>query len=348
MAEATFCPDCGTELAPGLVSCPGCRRLLHADQLKELAARADQATRDGDFPSALVAWRQALELLPAGSRQHEVVNAKIAELGQRVDANPAPTVPTGTDTDASAGSAGAAGKAGLAGLGAIGLLLWKFKFVAVLVLTKAKFLFLGLTKASTLFSMLLSMGVYWTAFGWRYAVGLVLSIYVHEMGHVYLLRRYGVAAGAPMFIPGFGALIRVKQRFGDPRQDARVGLAGPIWGLGAAVAAAAIGFATNGPIWTAIAKTGATLNLLNLIPIWQLDGGRAFRALGRTGRWFAIAITAIAWSLSEESLLVLVILGGVVRTLGDPGPAQSDRVVLAQYVFLVGALSALTLLPVAV
>ncbi len=83
------------------------------------------------------------------------------------------------------------GKAGLAGVGTLGLLLWKFKFIAFLVVTKAKFLLLGLTKASTLFSMLLSVGVYWAAFGWPFAVGLVVSLYIHEMGHVYLLTRFG-------------------------------------------------------------------------------------------------------------------------------------------------------------
>jgi len=70
-------------------------------------------------------------------------------------------------------------------------------------LGKGKLLLLGLTKSTTLFTMLLSMGVYWTAWGWRFALGLVLSIYVHEMGHVAALQRYGIKATAPMFIPGF-------------------------------------------------------------------------------------------------------------------------------------------------
>ena len=172
------------------------------------------------------------------------------------------------------------GKAGLAGVGIWACCSGSSSSSSSSFLTKAKFLLLGLTKASTLFSMLLSMGVYWAAFGWPFAVGLVLSIYVHEMGHVYLLTRFGVKAEAPMFIPGLGAVIRLRQSFTDPRQDALVGLAGPIWGLGAAIWGPGPGTATGEPYFLAIARLGAWINLFNLIPIWQLDGGRAFRALG--------------------------------------------------------------------
>ena len=341
MPEALVCPECATEIAPGLLSCPFCQRLVHAGRLKELAEAADRVEREGDLRAALVAWRSALELLPLGSRQHGTIAARIADLGRRVDAGPAVA-------KAPADAGGGMGKAGLAGLGTLGLFVWKFKFIALLFLTKAKFLFLGLTKASTLFSMFLSMGVYWTVFGWRFAVGLVLSIYVHEMGHVYLLTRYGVKASAPMFIPGLGAVIRLQQSFSDPRQDALVGLAGPLWGLGAALAALWVGEATGNPVWMAIARIGALLNLFNLIPVWQLDGGRAFHALSRSGRWFAVAAVAVAWSLSAESLLLLLIAGGVYRTLTDPAsaPPRSDRLALGQYVFLIAALSALTCLPV--
>ena len=78
----------------------------------------------------------------------------------------------------------------------LGLVVWKIKFLAVLLLTKGKILLLGLTKASTFLSMLASVGLYWTVFGGWFALGLVLSIYVHEMGHVFALTRYGIHAGA--------------------------------------------------------------------------------------------------------------------------------------------------------
>jgi Zn-dependent protease len=354
MREVITCRGCGLEIAPALLSCPRCARLVHADRLKQLASEAEQSAQQGDLQAALVAWREALELLPAGSRQRDAVAARIAGLGRRADDLGAASSPLARSPAADSGrlesdsshATHRLGQAGLAGVGTLGLLLWKFKFLAVLVLTKAKFLLLGLTKASTFLSMLLSLGVYWSAFGWRFALGLVLSIYVHEMGHVFVLNRYGVKASAPMFIPGFGALIRLRQELTDPRQDALVGLAGPIWGLGAALTALAVGLATGEPYWFAIAKLGAWINLFNLIPVWQLDGGRAFHALSRSGRWFAVMVIAVAWSLSEESLLLLLLIGGVFRALGSAALPRSDRVALTQYVFLIAVLSSLTRLPV--
>src|SRR3989454_1596365 len=143
--------------------------------------------------------------------------------------------------------------------------------------------------------MLLSAGVYWAAWGWKFALGVVLSIYVHEMGHVQALQRYGIKATAPMFIPGVGAVVRLKQYPASPREDARVGLAGPLWGLGAAAAAYAAYIGTGGGIWAAIAHFGAWVNLFNLVPVWQLDGGRGFRALTRRQRGIAAAVIALMW-----------------------------------------------------
>ena len=192
--ETLVCPGCGTQVAPGLVSCPVCRRLVHSDRLKGLAQTAEAAAERGDLQAALVAWHSALELLPVGSGQHDAIAARISGLARQVEQTPA--LASSPAPSAAPDAHGGMGKAGLAGVGTIGLLLWKFKFIAFLIVTKAKFLLLGLTKASTFLSMFLSLGVYWTAFGWRFAVGLVVSIYIHEMGHVYLLNRYGVRAGA--------------------------------------------------------------------------------------------------------------------------------------------------------
>jgi Zn-dependent protease len=347
-SNACACVSCRTEVAPGLLTCPGCHRLVHAERLKDLAAKADHARGAGDVRSALVAWREALELLPQGSRQYDVVSERISELGRAVDQAPAPAAPT-EEAAAFAPDDHAGGwhrKAGWAGLGTAGLFLWKFKFAAIFLVTKAKFLLLGLTKASTFLSMLASVGVYWAAFGWWFALGLVASIYVHEMGHVYALNRYGVKASAPMFIPGFGAVIRLKQNLTDPRQDARVGLAGPVWGLGTALAFFGAALAFRSPAMAAIAQFGAVINLFNLIPIWQLDGGRAWRTLGRSQRWLATAAIALAWSLTEHPFLVFLILGALFRNLSERAPAEPDRAALVEYVGLVGALSAMTMIPV--
>ena len=126
----------------------------------------------------------------------------------------------------------------------------------------------------------------------------------------------------------------------DARTDARIGLAGPVWGLGAAVAAYAAFLATDAPIWAAITWTGAFLNLFNLIPFWQLDGGRGFHALTRTHRGIAAAFVAGAWAVSHEGLLFLL-LAGAAWQFFQPAPEQKDNVALGTYLALVAALTGL-------
>lgn len=330
MQAASVCPQCGTHVAPALLACPSCQRLVHADELKRLAAEAERAGQVGDSSAALAAWRQALELLPPDSTQHHSVSARVVALSRTVESQPAGAKP-----------ASRWGK-GAAGLGALGALLAKFKFAVVFLLTKAKLLLFGLTKAGTLFSMLLSAGVYWTLWGWKFAIGIVLSIYVHEMGHVQALQRYGIKATAPMFIPGLGAVIRLKQYPATPREDARVGLAGPLWGLGASLTAYAVYLATNIGVWGAIGHFGAWVNLFNLLPVWQLDGGRGFRALTRAQRWLAAGVAAAAYLVTQEGLLLLIALAAAASAGLSAAPKESDRTALVEYASLVIVLAALT------
>jgi Zn-dependent protease len=227
-------------------------------------------------------------------------------------------------------------------VGVLALLLWKFKFVAAFVLTKGKLLLLGLTKAGTVLSMLLSLGVYWAAWGWKFALGVVVSIYIHEMGHVAQLERFGIKASAPMFIPGFGALVRLKQNPATPAEDASVGLAGPLWGLGAALAAYAVFQVTAIGIWAAIAQWSARINLFNLLPVWQLDGSRGFHALSRGQRWVVVAAIGVAWFVTHEGMLgLLLIVAGFTAAAGRPAE-RADGAALGKYLFLLAALSGLS------
>ena len=103
----------------------------------------------------------------------------------------------------------------------------------------------------------MSLGVYRGLYGWALALGAIVSIYIHEMGHVMAIRRYGFQASAPMFIPGLGALIQLRTFRLPPIPDARIGLAGPLYGLGAAVVAYASYLVSRAPIWAVLAHFGA-------------------------------------------------------------------------------------------
>ena len=329
--EARPCAGCGTDVGSALLACPGCGRLVHADQLKQLAAEAGAAAASGDAAEELRAWRASLELLPSGSKQFGIVQARVDVLSRL------------NESSRPAESAPPPGRwKWLGPLAPIGLLVWKFKVVLIAVVTKGKFLVLGLTKASTVFSMLLSFGLYWTQWGAWFALGVVVSIYIHEMGHVAALRQFGIAASAPMFIPGFGAFVRLKQSHLSPRENARVGLAGPIWGTAAAIGALIIGRVTGKELWIAIAHVGAWINLFNLLPVWQLDGNRGFASLVRAHRWYAVGALVLAWSLWPDGLFVLLILAAIFRAAtGKDTPAEPDYPVLASYAGLVLTLAVL-------
>jgi Zn-dependent protease len=312
---------------------------VFAARLKALGEEAQAREAAGDGAGALAAWRAALELLPSDSRQAVAVASAIERLAAIAPAPAAAEAPAPHPDHPWLRRGGV--------VAALLLAVWKLKWVAVLVLGKGKLLLAGLTQAQTLLTLVLSLGAYWAAWGWRFAAGLVASMYVHEMGHVAALRARGIAASAPVFVPGLGAFVRLRQAMPSAAADARVGLAGPVWGAGAAVACLVASVVSGWPALAAIARVGAVLNLFNLLPVWQLDGGRAFRALSRPQRLAAAAAAGVAWALTHEGMLVLVALAAVFRALLPGAPERGDRGALAIFVAVLATLAALSVVPVA-
>lgn len=284
-------------------------------ELDALVQHAKLAGQARDWHGARQAWAKALELLPPDSEEYRLTKTRIENIDLQL-------------------SEGNVWKKRFAKLGPIGTFL-------LVAFSKGKLLLLGLTKLSTFASMLAFFAVYWSIFGWKFALGFVLSIYIHEMGHVMALRKYNIAASAPMFIPFFGALVRMRQYPHNVGEDARVGLACLIWGLGSAVAAWLAAIATGLPIWYAIAHTAAWLNLFNLLPIWQLDGGRGFRALTRKQRGIAAAVAIGMWAVTHQTILLLIALGAGYRLFSRDYPAEDDNIILMQYAGLIVLLSML-------
>jgi Zn-dependent protease len=181
--------------------------------------------------------------------------------------------------------------------------------------SKAKVLFLAVIKikaVTTLGTMFISIAAYALAFGWPFAVGFVLLIFIHEMGHVIQLRREGVEASAPIFIPFLGAVIAAKSLGDDAAAEARVGLAGPILGTIGTLVPLAIWLTTGSDLWRALAYVGFFINLINLLPVLPLDGGRAMAVLGPKV-WIAgilIAIAATVVFLGPIMLVLVALLGG--------------------------------------
>ena len=193
----------------------------------------------------------------------------------------------------------------LAGTGALAVKFGAYLKGAVLLLPKLKLL----TTGATAFVSVAAYSLFW---GWQFAAGFVALIFIHEMGHVIQLRREGIKASAPMFIPFLGAAIFSRSLGDNALAEARVGLAGPVLGTIGAGAVAVGGALTGSDLLLALAYVGFLINLFNLLPVLPLDGGRAMAAMA-PWMWFVGFAALIPLALFMHGsivLLLILVLGG--------------------------------------
>ena len=226
----------------------------------------------------------------------------------------------------------------------------------VALLAKLKAILLLLPKVKLLASagtMLVSIAAYSFVFGWPFAIGFVALLLVHELGHVIQLRREGLKASLPMFIPFMGAVISARSLGDNALAEARVGLAGPILGSVGSAACIVIWHLTGNDIWRALAFTGFFLNLFNLLPVVPLDGGRAMAAMA-PWMWFVgfAALVPLAIIFPNPIMFLILVIGGYetykrwkLRRSGDSRQRDYYRVrpidrafVAALYLSLIAAL----------
>lgn len=209
--------------------------------------------------------------------------------GYRVLTPPAPAAPRRSPLRR-VGGAIAAAAAFLAKFGAI---LYKLKFVTVAG------------------SMLVSIGAYALLGGWWFGVGLVALIFFHEMGHVLALRRQGVRASAPLFIPFMGAVIGMRGMPKNAWREAEIALAGPALGSLAAAAVWGLGAYEHSNFLVALAFVGFFINLFNLIPMVPLDGGRAVAALHPAFWLVGLGALVVVEIARPSPILPLIIIVGL-------------------------------------
>jgi len=214
---------------------------------------------------------------------------------------------------------------GLSLLFVVGALALKFGKAALLLLPKAKVL-------TTSGTMLVSIAAYSLIWGWKFALGFVVLLFVHEMGHVIQLRREGIEASAPMFIPFLGAAVMAKSLGDDATAEARVGLAGPILGTLGCLALLPVALTTGEDFWYALVFTGLFLNLFNLLPVVPLDGGRAMAALS-PWMWFVglFAMAVLAFAYPNPIILIILVLAIFETYRRWKARKSGDEKVIAYY-----------------
>jgi Zn-dependent protease len=178
-------------------------------------------------------------------------------------------------------------------IAAIGAFLVKFG----VVLLKFKFFF----------SMVVSAAFYVWFGGWWFGIGLVVLLFVHEMGHVFEAKHQGLPVSVPIFIPFMGALITMKQMPRNAWREARLAIAGPILGSLGALALYLVGVAYNSPHLKGLAFLGFLINLFNLLPVVPLDGGRISAAL-HPAMWFLGFLALVALVVYRPNPLLIIIV----------------------------------------
>src|SRR6202165_648284 len=203
----------------------------------------------------------------------------------------------------------------LSGIGAALLAVWGFLKYGLLFAFK-------IPAFGTIVSLVISFGGYALFYGPWFAVALLTMIFVHEMGHVVEIRRQGMQATAPIFIPSLGAAIFQRSHPTDALKQAQIGIAGPIAGTVGATVAFALYGTMHSPVLLLAALIGFYINLFNLIPIWQLDGSWI---LAPVSKWFMVggyALLAVGALFFHFLLNPLVI---IIAVLGVPSLIERFR-----------------------
>ena len=240
--------------------------------------------------------------------------------------------------------------AGLGGLAAalVGLLI-KFKTLMIVLLDIKWVAFLGKFGLASI-SALISVAVYSRLFGWGFAIGLVALLFIHELGHAVVMKLKGIPVGAMVFIPMLGAAVFMRRMPRSARDEAEVGIAGPVAGALASLVCLLIAYSSANSvglpgIWGPLAYFGCFMNLFNLIPIVPFDGGRVLAAVDQriwiVGFLALVAIQVWQWLTGDSSiwLLIFIVLAATDfwtrrRTRKSPGARAYYTVPLGERIII--------------
>ncbi len=161
--------------------------------------------------------------------------------------------------------------------------------------------------------MVLSLVIYGWVFGWPFAVGFILLLFIHEMGHYLAARRLGIPVSLPVFLPFLGAVINMRGRPEDVYREAQMAYSGPLAGVLASFMVYLGGWVLGSQFLLVLAQVGFFLNLFNLIPVYPLDGGRVASAISL---WFWLVgiplATYLLW-LWRSPILIIILLLSLVQ-----------------------------------
>ena len=306
---ARTCKRCSRELPIDALACENCHALVYSDRLDQIAAAAKALEEQGHSAQARERWLSALALLPPSSTQAQWIldHARDLETAHSTINQSAslPGISGASQLQSSRGSK-------------------------------------GLLRFAALFSFLAFAAIYSRFSGAQLGIGFAVLILIHEMGHYIDIRRRGLPADMPIFLPGLGAYVRWRAMGVPLETRAAISLAGPLAGFLSAAVCAVLWWETHDSYWAVLARVGAALNLLNLIPIWVLDGGHAALALDKRERISLVVASVLLWVLLRQNVLIVFAAGAVFRCFFTQDlPSRPSPSITA---YFVGVLAALAIL----
>ena len=305
-----LCPKCRQSVPDDALVCPVCKALVHAQDYERLTAEAERFEHKRRPRAARETWLKALALVPPESEHADWIRQHAAVLLSQY--------PNELNRPKSKWSK------------------WLAPLSPIAVaLAKVKTLLLAIVKLKSLLSLIAFVGVYWAVWGPKFGIGFAALILIHEMGHFIDVKRRGLPAEMPVFLPGLGAYVKWQALGVSTETRAAVSLAGPLAGLLASVTCAVIWWKTGDPLWAGLTRIGAWLNALNLVPVWILDGGTAVTALGRAERFILLAAGLALWLILGEVVFFLVAAGAGLRIFTKDAPPKSSAAIAAYYLAVI-------------
>jgi len=289
--------------------CDQCHTLVHQQELERLSQSARSFEQYQQIQRAKEDWSNALDLLPTDSLQSEWIRKHVQQLslsqiamGQAKSKNP-----------------------WISRLG---------PFAAIVaLLLKGKGL-LALINLKFLVSLVAFGAFYLKAYGVFFGLGFVALIVIHEMGHFVDIRLRGLPADMPVFLPGLGAYVRWQGMGVTQETRALVSLSGPLAGCLAVGTCAVLWKITGNDLWVGLLRAGGMLNILNLIPVWVLDGSKGVDVLDKSERWILLIACVVLWLLFSQGIFFFVAAGFAYRLYTKDLPETPNRFMTLYYLCL--------------
>ena len=187
----------------------------------------------------------------------------------------------------------------------------------ILLFSKLKWVlvFLKFFKLTTVITLFVSFVAYGLTYGWIFGIAIIYILMIHEMGHVWAMKRLNIPTNSTLFIPFIGALARGKELAKNAYDDAYISYMGPVFGFLSVIPAILLYVVTKNDYWMVVVLLGSVVNLFNLIPITPFDGGHIVKAINFKIVMVGLVLALIVMFFTKSYMFIFFVLLGIIYAL---------------------------------